>query len=120
MDEGQREVEAPPHPARVAADPAVGRLGEADALDQLVAAGAALALGDAVERRLQSHVLAGGQMGVERGLLQGGADRLADLPALGGDVVAADAWPCPSVGGSSVVSISTVVDLPAPFGPRKP
>ncbi len=26
----------------------------------------------------------------------------------------------PLVGGSSVVSISTVVDLPAPFGPRKP
>ena len=33
-------------------------------------------------------------------------------------------WPAtravPAVGGSSVVSISTVVDLPAPFGPRKP
>ena len=29
-------------------------------------------------------------------------------------------WPCRSVGGSSVVSIRTVVDLPAPFGPRKP
>ena len=26
----------------------------------------------------------------------------------------------PAVGGSSVVSISTVVDLPAPLGPRKP
>ena len=26
----------------------------------------------------------------------------------------------PLVGGSSVVSISTVVDLPAPFGPRNP
>ena len=26
----------------------------------------------------------------------------------------------PSVGGSSVVSMCTVVDLPAPFGPRKP
>ena len=26
----------------------------------------------------------------------------------------------PEVGGSSVVSMSTVVDLPAPFGPRKP
>ena len=26
----------------------------------------------------------------------------------------------PAVGGSSVVSISTVVDFPAPFGPRKP
>ena len=26
----------------------------------------------------------------------------------------------PSVGGKSVVSMCTVVDLPAPFGPRKP
>jgi hypothetical protein len=26
----------------------------------------------------------------------------------------------PAVGGSSVVSINTVVDFPAPFGPRKP
>ena len=26
----------------------------------------------------------------------------------------------PDVGGSSVVSMWTVVDLPAPFGPRKP
>ena len=33
-------------------------------------------------------------------------------------------WPAtratPAVGGRSVVSMSTVVDLPAPFGPRKP
>jgi len=26
----------------------------------------------------------------------------------------------PEVGGSSVVSMCTVVDFPAPFGPRKP
>jgi hypothetical protein len=33
-------------------------------------------------------------------------------------------WPAtlarPAVGGSSVVSIFTIVDLPAPLGPRKP
>ena len=33
-------------------------------------------------------------------------------------------WPAtharPAVGGSSVVSMWTVVDFPAPFGPRKP
>ena len=33
-------------------------------------------------------------------------------------------WPAtravPDVGGSSVVSMCTVVDLPAPLGPRKP
>ena len=91
VDQRQRQVEAAPHPAGVAADAAVGRLGEPDALDQLVAARAALGLGHAVKGGLQAHVLAGGQVRVERRLLQRRADLLADLPALGGDVVAADA-----------------------------
>ena len=38
VDEREREVEPPLHPAGVAADLAVGRLGEADALEQLVRA----------------------------------------------------------------------------------
>jgi hypothetical protein len=36
-----------------------------------------------------------------------------------GDVVAGDRRP-PPVGASSVHSIFTVVDFPAPFGPRNP
>ena len=75
MGERQREVEPPFHPARVAADLAVGGLREADPLEQLVAALVALGLGEAVQGGLQAHVLAAGQQRVERRLLQGGADR---------------------------------------------
>ena len=89
----QREGEVEPalHPAGVAADLPVGRVREADPLDQLVAALGALGLRHAVERALQAHVLAGGQVRVERGLLEGGADRVANGGALLDDVEAGDA-----------------------------
>ena len=119
VHEREREVEAALHAAGVAADLAVGRVGEADALEQLGAAAAALALGQAVQRGLEAQVLAAGEQRVERGLLERGADRLAHLRALADDVEAATRA-VPEVGGSSVVSMRTVVDLPAPFGPRKP
>jgi hypothetical protein len=44
-----------------------------------------------VERRLHLHVLAAGEERVERGLLEGGADRGTHLGALAHDVVAGDA-----------------------------
>ena len=86
----EREVQAPAHAARVAADLAVRRIGQPDARDQLVAAAGCVRLGEAVHPGLQAHVLAGGQELVERGLLQGDADRVADLGALLDDVVAGD------------------------------
>ena len=119
MDERERQVEPAPHAAGVAADLAIGCVGEPDALDQLVAAAKRLGLRDPVHARLQAHVLAGREELVERRLLEGDADRVADLGALLDDVVAGD-LAVPAVGGSSVVSMWTVVDLPAPFGPRKP
>ena len=82
MDQRQREVEPALHAARVAADLAVGRLGEADPLDQLVAAAQRVRLGQPVHPGLQAHVLAGGQERVERRLLQRDADRVADLGPL--------------------------------------
>ena len=82
VDERQREVEPAPHAARVAADLAVGGVGEADARDQLVAAAQRLGLRDPVHPGLQAHVLARGQELVERRLLQRDADRVADLRAL--------------------------------------
>ena len=63
-------------------------------------------------------MLTPGEERVQRGLLQGGADGGARRP-LGGDVEPATVAR-PAVGGSSVVSMCTVVDLPAPLGPRKP
>ena len=119
MHERQRQVEPALHAAGVAADLAVGRVLEPDALDQRVAARAALGLRHALQRGLQLHVVAAGQEGVQRGLLQRGADRGAH-----GGPSRTMSWPAtravPAVGGSSVVSIRTVVDLPAPLGPRKP
>ena len=74
----------------------------------------------ALQRGLQAHVLAPGEQRVERGLLERGADRRRARAGPSRTM----SWPAtravPAVGGSSVVSISTVVDLPAPLGPRKP
>jgi hypothetical protein len=97
VQEREREIEAALHPARVADDLAIGRLAQADALDQLVAATPALALRDPVQGSLEAHVLARGQLRVERRLLEGGADRVADPGAVGDDVVARD--PCASGAG---------------------
>ena len=77
MGERQRQVEPPFHPARVAADPAVCRFGEADPGEQLVGALVALGLRQPVQGGLQAHVLAPAEQRVERRLLQRGADRAA-------------------------------------------
>ena len=119
VQQREGQVEPPLHAARVAADLAVGRIGEADALDQLVPAPGPVGLGHPVERALEAHVIAGREVRVEGRLLQRGADRVPDGGALLDDVVAGDPRD-PAVGGRSVVSMWTVVDLPAPFGPRKP
>ena len=91
MDEREREVEPPLHPARVAADLAVGGVGEADPLEQLVAARSALGLGDARAARSAAACARGPvSSGVERRLLQRGADRRAHPRPFGDDVEAAD------------------------------
>ena len=119
MDERQRQVEPALHPARVAADPPVGRVGQADPLEQRVRPAFAIGLREALQRRLETQMLTAGEDRVQRGLLQRRADRSPYRAPLLDDVIAADAR---GAAGrrSSVVSISTVVDLPAPFGPRKP
>ena len=89
MHQRQREVEAPLHPARVAADAAVGGLREPHPVEQRLRALLALRCGDALEGRLQHQVLAAGQDRVERGLLQRRADRRAHPAALAHDVKAA-------------------------------
>ena len=87
VDEREREVEPALHAARVAADAAVGGLGQPDALEQLARARLARsALGEALQRRLEQQVLATGEDRVERGLLERRADRRAHLRALADDV----------------------------------
>ena len=119
VHQGQSQIEAPFHSARVLAHAAVSGVPQADAVDELLGALPALCLRDALEGRLEVHVLPAVQVRVEGRLLKGNADRRADLGPLLDDVVSRDAGR-PSVGGSKVVSMWTVVDLPAPFGPRKP
>ena len=58
VHEGEREVEAPLHAARVARDLAVGGVDEPDAVEQLLGARVALLLGDALQRRLEAQVVA--------------------------------------------------------------
>ncbi len=50
MDQGQREIQAALHPTGVAADPAIGRLGQPDPLEQLLGASPANVAGQALER----------------------------------------------------------------------
>ncbi len=90
MHECEGEVEAPAHPARVAAHLAVRGLGEADPRDQLVAPARRVGLGQAVHSRLEAHVVARREELVERRLLQRDADRVANRRALLDDVVARD------------------------------
>jgi hypothetical protein len=90
VHEREREVRPALHAARVAADLAVRRLGEADALEQLGPPRGALGGGEPVQPALERHVLAPGEEVVERGLLQRGADAAAHLLAVAGDVEAGD------------------------------
>jgi hypothetical protein len=90
VDERQREVEPPPHPARVAANLALRGIREADALDQLVTAARRLRLRDPVHPGLQAHVLTRRQKWIEGRLLERDADRVADRRPLSDDVVAGD------------------------------
>ena len=120
VDEGRGEVEAALHPARVAADAAVGGVGEADPLEQGVGALAGLRrwAGPAASPAGGS---ARGRSSAGRAPLPAARRRSSVAPARASLTTS---WPAtvarPPVGSSSVVSIRTVVVLPAPLGPRKP
>ena len=90
MDQSQREIQAALHPARVAADPAIGRLGQANPLEQRLGAPAAVVARQALERGLEDEMLAAGEDRVERSFLERGPNRRPDLAALADDVEAAD------------------------------
>ena len=63
VHERERQVEPALHPAGVAADLAIGRLGQADALEQLVARDCRSRRGRPLQRRLQAEVVAARQHG---------------------------------------------------------
>ena len=57
---------------------------------------------------------------VEGGVLERDADRVADRAPLRGNVEPGDARRARRLAAGGWSSMWTVVDLPAPFGPRKP
>ena len=72
-----------------------------------------------MQAALQVDVLAAGEEVVQRGLLQRGADLAAHGRPLRGDVEARDGR-APAGRRQQRREHQTVVDLPAPLGPRKP
>ena len=90
MDKREREVEPALHSSRVAADLAVGGLGQSHAVEQLVAALLALLAGDPVHSGLQTQMLATGQVRVERSFLERRADDLSHGRPFVDDVEASD------------------------------
>ena len=90
VHERQRKVKSALHPSGVTLHLAIGRFGQPDPGEQLVASFASLFAGDPVHRRLQPEMLASGQKRIERGLLQCRADRLPHLRSFRHDVVTRD------------------------------
>ena len=82
--------------------------------------GQALVAAQPVEPALQVEQLAPRLAVVERGVLEGHTDLQPDLLGLIGPRRSRPRVPRPRVGRSSVHSMRTRVDLPAPFGPRNP
>ena len=80
-DEGRREVEPPPHAARVGLRDAVARVVERELHEQLVGAPARLRAGQLVEPAEHPEVLAPREVLVDRRVLAGEADQLAHAPA---------------------------------------
>ena len=73
-----------------------------------------------VELGVQAQVLLGGQVAVERRVLEHQTDVAPDLVAFAHDIVSGHERDCRPLGRTSVQSMLIVVDLPAPLGPRKP
>ena len=79
MDQSQGEVKAPLHSARVTANPAVGRLGQPNSLEQLLSAAPAVLTRQALQRCLKEEMFAAGQDRVQRRLLERGPDHRPHL-----------------------------------------
>ena len=108
------DAEPLPHPERVALDPPTGGAGEAHLLDDLVDAAHA----DAVGARGDAQVVATAATGVHGARVEQRAHHPQRLGE--GAHAAAEHERLAAVGRSRPSTIRIVVDLPAPFGPRKP
>src|SRR5262249_7476386 len=89
-DEAERDVQPAAHPARVAADDAVGGALDLDQAQELVDAAAEIAAAEALHPALEQQVLAGGGADVDPGVLRDVADRAPDAVRVPDDVLAGD------------------------------
>jgi hypothetical protein len=80
VDEPERDVEPPLHAARVALDDTVGRVRDADQLEQFVDTAAERGAAEALHAALQREVLPAGAVRVDAGLLRDVADRPTHRP----------------------------------------
>jgi hypothetical protein len=85
------EVKPASHASGQTARPLAGHAAETEPLDELVAAPAGLALGQAVEPAAQDQVLRDCQVLIDADVLTRVADQLADALTVASDVVAGDA-----------------------------
>ena len=89
-DQRAPEVQPAAHPARVGLDDAIAGVGEVELLEELVGAAPGLGRRQLVEPAEHPQVLAPGQVLVDRRVLAGQADDLAELVGLLDDVEAGD------------------------------
>jgi hypothetical protein len=92
-DQARGQVQAAAHPARVGLDRAPGRVGEAEAGQQLAGPGPGVTPGQLQQPADQDQVLGPAQLLVDGGVLAGQPDQAPDPVTLGDDVEAADAGP---------------------------
>ena len=118
-DERLRDPQPLAHPARVAADPAVGGLGEADLLEGRGGAVAASRCGEPLQPAGEVDQLAAGHPAVVARILVEHADRGRGAEVARIDAACRRSRPAGRRPASPVMSRSVVV-LPAPFGPSRP
>ena len=110
------DLQPPLHAARVRHDQAVPPVPQADHVQHLLHPRRHRGRRHPVELGVEAQVLLGGQVVVERGVLEHQPDVAPDRVPLGGHVVAGHRWRCPEVGRASVQRILMVVDLPGAVG----
>ena len=120
MDDPGGDGELALHALGVAAELAVGRLGQAERSSSSRARISRSAFAHAVQRRAEAQVVEAGQFGIEVALVRNHADQVLGRLGIARAVDPADAGSCPASGRARPVSMLMVVVLPAPLGPRKP
>ena len=86
MDECGREVEPPPHAARIGLQRPIGRVGESEALEQLARPVLGQAPRQVIQGAHEPEVLPAGEHLVDGGVLAGEADAEPDGLRMAGDV----------------------------------